>query len=78
MVASNRGGFSEEERIVNRQRLEYCTEAFLSVMRSQRLKLNPNAEVGNMKLASYPPAERSTLMQAIGSALKASNWRTWW
>ncbi|MBA8881656.1 hypothetical protein [Phyllobacterium myrsinacearum] len=55
---------------MNRQRIEYATEGFLSAMRREFLKLHPADPCPIKRLADYSPAHRSALMNAIGISMR--------
>jgi hypothetical protein len=57
---------------MNRLRLEYAAEAFLDVMRREANKQRPEDPVVVLALGQYPPAQRSALMKAVGTAIKVS------
>ncbi|TDW20475.1 hypothetical protein EV128_125105 [Rhizobium azibense] len=59
---------------INRKRLEFACNAFLTTMTRQFFALNPDAEECPVKaLADYPEDQRSALMRSIGAALKSTD-----
>lgn len=58
---------------VNRKRLEFACNAFLTQMTRQFFKLNPEAQESPVKsLMDYPENERSALMRSVAAAIKAT------
>lgn len=58
---------------MSRKRLEYAAESFLGEMAKQFVAANPEAEHRPPRtLDAYPEKQRSSLMRAIGVALKST------
>ncbi|WP_276122654.1 hypothetical protein [Pararhizobium qamdonense] len=59
---------------INRKRLEFACNAFLTTMTRQFFALNPDADECPVKaLVDYPEDQRSVLMRAVGAALKSTD-----
>lgn len=58
---------------MDRLKLEYACENFLQIMRRECLRRFPDADVQTVTFLSYSPEDRSTLMKAVGSAVRAMN-----
>lgn len=59
---------------INRKRLEFACNAFLTAMTRQFFALNPDASECPVKpLTDYPEDQRSALMRAVGEALKSTD-----
>lgn len=58
---------------MDRRRLEFCTEIFLSEMRRQFAVVNPGEESAIRSLAGYSPEHRSCLMAAVAKAVQAAD-----
>jgi hypothetical protein len=59
---------------INRKRLEFACNAFLTTMTRQFFALNPDAEECPVKaLSDYPEDQRSVLMRAVGAAIKSTD-----
>jgi hypothetical protein len=59
---------------INRKRLEFACNAFLTSMTRQFFALNPDATECPVKtLADYPEDQRSALMRSVGAALKSTD-----
>lgn len=68
---------------INRKRLEYACERFLTEMNRAYVKTHPGEDSVVRKLSDYSPEQRSMLMRAVGTAIKAtqpaeeSSYQTW-